>query len=398
MAGVHALLSASSASRWLKCTPSPRLEATLPDSKSEYADEGSLAHEIGELKLRKHFVEPMSPRTFSARLKKLQKNPLYKDEMLKNTDAYMDYVSSVVHSYANPPYIAIEKRLDYSIYAPEGFGTGDCVVIGADTLHVIDYKNGVGVAVSAVENAQMRLYALGALAAYGLLFDISKVKLSIVQPRIGPPSEWETTKDELLAWGESIKPIAQAAFKGEGEFVSGEHCKFCRAKATCRARAESCLSLADYKKALPPLLSNEEVGAILARANDLVSWAKQLKAYALSESIKNNGSIPGWKAVAGKSSRSYRNQLEAFTQLVTDGIAEDLLYVREPLTPPALEELLGKVQYKELVVDKGLVVSAPGAPTLTLESDKREAIKSESAKDVFSNIVDFESAKAVFGN
>lgn len=380
----HALLSASGAHKWLHCPPSARLEETLPERESTYANEGRLAHEIAELKLRKAFIEPMGLRSFNSRLKKLQENPLYQEEMLHHTDSYLDYVSSVTHGYPTPPYIAIEKRLDFSGYVPEGFGTGDCIVIHGDTLHVIDFKYGKGVPVSAEENPQMMLYAIGAYEAYAILYPISKVKLAIVQPRIGEPSEWEMPVTDLLAWGDSIKPIAQKAFAGEGEFNSGEHCRFCRAKARCRARSDFNLALEAQYPMKPPIISNEELGQILVKAQNLAKWAKDLEEYALGECLKGN-EIPGWKAVEGRGSRVYTDIDQAFSVLIANGIEEVMLYERKPLTVPNVEKLLGKARYKALLADTGLVKVEPGKPTLALASDKREPLARVSAVEIFKN-------------
>lgn len=376
----HALLSASGARRWLTCTPSARLEETLPDSTSEYAAEGSLAHEIAELKLRKKFVEPMGPRAFNNRLKKLQEKPLYQDEMLKYTDAYLDYVSGIVHAHATPPYIAVEKRLDYSTYAPEGFGTGDCIIIGGNTLHVIDFKYGKGVPVSAEDNPQMKLYAMGAYLAYSFLYQLEKVKMVIVQPRLDSISEWEIPITDLLAWGESIKPIALKAFAGEGDFVAGDHCRFCRAKSQCRARSEFNLQLEGFQKMKPPLISNEEVGLILQRAHDLAKWAKDLEEYALGELLKGE-EVSGWKAVEGRSTRQFTNLDEAFAVLTKAGYEEAVLYKRSPVTLTEVEKLVGKKKFGELLT--AYVNKPPGKPTLAPESDKREPIKRSSAADDF---------------
>ena len=381
----HALLGASGAHKWLHCTPSARLEETMPDSTSDYAAEGSLAHEIGELKLRKAFVEPMGPRAFTNKLKKLQEKPLYQDEMLKHTDTYLNYVSGVVHGYAAPPYIAIEKKLDYSAYAPEGFGTGDCIIIGGNVMYVIDFKYGKGVPVSAENNPQMKLYALGAILEYSILYNIEKVVMVIVQPRLDSISECDIYAGGLFHWAENVvKNAAEKAFKGLGEFVPGEHCRFCRAKSLCRARAEFNLSLEDFKQSKPPLISNEEVGEILQRAQDLAKWAKALEEYALSECLRG-GEVPGWKAVEGRGSRQYANQDEAFKALMAGGIEEAVLYVRNPLTVPALEKVLGKKQYTELLFDAGHVKTEPGKPTLAPESDKREPIKPLNPEDIFKN-------------
>ncbi|HEY8462441.1 MAG TPA: DUF2800 domain-containing protein, partial [Bacillota bacterium] len=282
----HALLNASGAHKWLNCTPSARLEETLPESQSVYADEGRLAHAIAELKLRKHFIEPMGPQKFKNALKKLQEDPLYQDEMLKHTDTYLDYVSKIVHSYPAPPYVTIEQRLDYSTFVPEGFGTGDCIIIGGSTLHVIDLKYGKGVPVSAECNPQMMLYGLGAYVKYLMLYPIDQVRLTIVQPRLDSISEWEISIHELVQWGEKyVRPRAQRAYNGQGDFNPGEWCRFCRARATCRARANIHTALEDFGYKKPPLLSNAEVGEILVRAQELEKWVKDLEEYALSECL-----------------------------------------------------------------------------------------------------------------
>lgn len=373
MSGKHALLGASGAARWLACTPSARLEETLPEKTSEYAEEGRLAHEIAELKLRKAFVEPMGVRAFNNRLKKFKENPLFQDEMLKHTDTYVDYISGIVHGYSAAPYVAIEKRLDYSTYAPEGFGTGDCIIIGGSTMHVIDLKYGKGVPVSAENNPQMMLYALGAHSEYSFLYPIETVKMAIVQPRLDSISEWETSVNDLLYWAtNTVMGAAEKAFKGEGEFVPGEHCRFCRAKALCRARSEFNTAIEESYPSKPPLISNEEVGQLLARAQDLVKWVKDLEEYALAECLAGN-EIPGWKAVEGRSIRQFTDQEQAFNVLVQHGIEEAMLYERKPITLSATEKLVGKKKFNELLapfVDKPL-----GKPTLVPESDKREPIK-----------------------
>lgn len=376
----HALLSASGSHRWLICTPSARLEETFPESESEYANEGRLAHEIGELKLRRSFVEQISTRTFNSRLKKLKERELYQDEMLKHTDTYHDYIASIVHGFSSPPYIAIEKRVDYSSYATEGFGTGDCIIIGGNTLRVIDLKYGKGIPVSAVDNPQMKLYALGALSKYSILYAVEKVIVSIVQPRLDSISEFELPVDDLLAWGESIKPTAQKAFAGEGEYVSGEHCRFCRAKATCRARMEFNMALEEFKQMVPPLISNEEVGQILERAQHLAAWVKKLEEYALAESLAGK-EIPGWKVVEGRSTRQFTNMDEAFEVIKASGVDEVMLYERKPLTLSSVETLLGKPKFKELLAN--YVNKPSGKPTLVLASDKRETLKRQSAAEIF---------------
>lgn len=380
--GAHALLGASGAHRWLNCTPSARLEETLPEKQSDYADEGNLAHDIAELKLRKAFVEPMKPRTFNDRLKKLKVHPLYQEEMLKHTDTYLDYISKIVHGHATAPYVAVEKKVNYSVYAPEGYGTGDCIIIGGNVLRVTDFKYGKGVPVSAWDNPQMKLYALGAYIEYSFLYQIDTVEMAIVQPRLDRISEFSMTIADLLAWGESIKPIARMAYDGIGDYRPGEHCIFCRAKALCRARSEFYLELEEFKMMQPPLISNEEVGQILGHAQNLAAWVKKLEDYALAECLAGND-ILGWKAVRGRSNRTFTDIDAAFKVLTANGIEEVVLYDRKPIALTATEELLGKTRFKELLTP--YVNIPPGKPTLVTLSDPREAIRRQSAVEIFSD-------------
>ncbi|OEH53017.1 hypothetical protein AQ616_18440 [Oceanobacillus sp. E9] len=379
----HALLSASSAVRWLACTPSARLEEQFEDKGSPYAAEGTLAHEIAELKLRKYYTEAMAKSTFTRRLNKLKKQEHYQEEMLKHTDTYLEYLQEITLAMDSVPYVAIEKKVDFSSYVPEGFGTADCIIISKNTLYVNDFKYGKGVQVSAEDNPQMKLYALGAYLEYSFLYPIEKVHMSIVQPRLNSISEYEITIQELLQWGDEIKPIADKAFKGEGEFSPGDHCKFCKAKAVCRARADEYSALDDFHQMKPPLISNDEVGLILEKAQGLDSWVKALKDYALKESLKGN-EIPGWKAVEGRGSRNFIDQDKAFKELQEKGIKEAMLFERVPLTVPKIEKQLGKKEFRELVEDAGLVQKSPGKPALAKSSDKRQAITNQvDAKDDF---------------
>ncbi|TQI66236.1 DUF2800 domain-containing protein [Clostridium sp. KNHs216] len=393
----HALLTASGAHRWMHCTPSARLEETLPDSTSEYAAEGTLAHSIAELKVRKKFVEAMSTRSYNSKMKKLEADPLYNPEMQTTTDEYLDYITGIAMSYPTRPYIAVERRLDFSRYVPEGFGTGDCIIIGGDTLHVIDYKHGKGVVVEVENNPQLMLYGLGALEAYNVLYNIKHVALTVVQPRADGDSikEWTIDRDKLLDWGVfTVRPVAEMAFAGEGEFCGGDWCQFCRARNTCRARAGQYTALEDFgspnskteigKLPVPPLLSDAEVGEVLQRAIALDKWVEGLKEYALSACLEGK-EIPGWKAVEGRSSRSWDNQDEAFNVLSTGGIDEAMLWHREPYTLAQIEKDLGKKTFNDLVGTH--VVKSPGKPALAPESDKREAITLKpSAEEDFAEV------------
>lgn len=379
----HAVLAASAAHRWLHCSPSARLEQTLPESTSAYAEEGRLAHEIASLKLSKALVEPMGPRTFNSKLKKLQAHELYQEEMLKHTDIYVDYATRISYEYNSKPYVAVEVRVPFTEYVPDGFGTADCIIIGGNTLHVIDLKYGKGVPVEAEQNPQMMLYALGALSMYSILYDIAVVKMAIVQPRLDTISEWGISATDLRDWGESIKPIAMKAHNGEGEFVAGDHCRFCRAKATCRARTESYTALEDFVRLMPPLITNEEVGDILRRADGLAAWLEDLKEHALGECLAGN-EIAGWKAVEGRSVRQWTDAEAAFAALKAGGIEEAMLYERKPLTLAATEKVVGKKRFEELAAS--YVHNPPGKPALVQASDKRPAITRETAQDDFAQM------------
>lgn len=393
----HALLSASSASRWLVCTAAPRFEEGLPENTSEYAEEGRLAHAIGELKVTKKCT-PMSSRTYTTRLNKLKKNPLYTPEMDKTTDLYLEHITEQVMGYDSAPTVAVEVKVEFSDYVPEGFGTCDCCIIGGDLLSIVDYKHGKGVPVSAVGNPQMRLYALGALKRYAPVFGdtIKRVRMTIDQPRLDSYTTDEITVEELRAWGESIKPIAQKAFSGLGEFVPGDHCRFCRGKAQCRARANINTALEDFKDCVPagsipadalvpqehshtgaltgeeihPLLSDEEIGALLYRGKFLVQWYTDLENYA-TEALKQGKAIPGWKLVEGRSNRTFTDQEEAIKAVIAAGYDEAMVYERKPKTLTQLEELMGKADFKEKI--GSFVYKPPGKPTLAPASDKREA-------------------------
>ncbi len=400
MAGKHALLSASSASRWLKCTAAPRFEEQLPESTSEYAKEGTLAHAICELKTLKKFSN-LPARTYAARLGKLKKDPLYSDEMDKTSALYIEHLVDQAMLYNSPPAVAAEVGVDFSDYVPEGFGTCDNVMIGGNTLSITDYKHGKGVPVSAVGNPQMRLYALGALKRYAPVFGdaIKQVRMSIDQPRLDSYSTDCITVEELLAWGESIKPIAQKAFSGMGEFVPGEHCRFCRGKAQCRARAGSNTALEDFKDCVPAsawnaraeatvaaggivqgapptLLSDAEIGDLLIRGKELMAWYKDLEDYA-TRTLLAGKPIEGWKLVAGRSIRTFTDQDAAIQAAIAAGYDEALLYDRKPKTLTEMEKLMGKAEFADKL--GSFVVKPLGKPTLALEADKREAYHSAAA-------------------
>ena len=343
----------------------------MPDRASGYAEEGSLAHSLCELKVLKKYTA-LDSRAYTTRINKIKKNPLYTPEMDKTSDLYLEHIAEQVMDYDSASTVAVEVHVDFSDYVPEGFGTCDCCIIGGDLLSIVDYKHGKGVPVSAVDNPQMKLYALGALQRYAAVFGdtIKRVRLTIDQPRLDSYTTDDITVEELRAWGDSIKPIAQKAFSGIGDFVPGEHCRFCRGKAQCRARADVNTALEDFKDCVPPLLSGEEIGDLLERGKLLVQWYKDLEEYA-TEALLTGKAIPGWKLVAGRSNRTFTDQDAAIQAVIAAGYDEALVYDRKPKTLSELEKLMGKADFAEKL--GAYVIKPPGKPTLAPTADKREA-------------------------
>lgn len=397
----HALLSASSAKKWIHCPPSAMLEASLPDENSAYAEEGTLAHSICELKLSKLFTDKnMTERTYKSRLKKLQGSELYQTEMENYTDEYADYVSEIAFSFPVVPFIRIEETVHYSSWAPEGFGTVDCLIIYGSDMHVIDFKYGKGVPVKAEGNYQLSLYALGAYQEYGFLFNIENVHLHIIQPRIPNNSSWSTSMKELLVWGEKVvKPAAEKAIKGEGEFRPADYCSgdkenycregFCKAYGRCRATAEKNMSLFEdawdkqrNSRRIPPMMTWEEVGQLLKKAMFLKSWVENLEKLSL-ERIVSGGEVPGWKIIEGRSNRTITDPDAAFKELMEAGYEEAVLYDRKPVPLGILEKLISKEDKQNILAKH--ITKPKGKPTLAPEDDARPAmvLQQVSAEEAF---------------
>lgn len=375
--GLHALLGPSDAKRWMNCPPSARLTEHMEDPGSPYAAAGTLAHAIAELKGRRYFgiPEPMSAREFNKRLKKLKEDPDYDKEMDGTTDVYLEHLKTRAMSFgAVQPYVALEIRVDCSAWAPESFGTADCIMLGCGRLEVIDYKHGSGAPVAAEANHQMMLYALGALDTFRLIYGdtIRTAHLSIVQPRAGGVKEWECSVDDLAEWGEMVvRPAAELAWAGKGEYAPGDHCRFCRARARCRAYSDRAAKLAFAPQAPPELLTAAELGERQALCREVITYAKLLEDHVLKTMLAGNA-IPGWKVVEGKSSREWTGGTDAaFAQLVQRGVEEALLYERKPVTVAGLEKALGKTAFSKTA--EGLVTKLPGKPALAPESDGRPA-------------------------
>lgn len=388
MPDVHAKLSASGAKKWIACPGSILMEAKVPDKPSAYAAEGTNAHALGEAKIRLAVKEYTK-----AKYHKAIKDLEIDDEMEEYTDAYRDFVIERFNSAKRKDPSAIlllEQRLDFSEYVPEGFGTGDCLIIAAGTLDVIDLKYGKGVPVKAEGNPQMRLYALGALAAYDFLYDITQVNMCIFQPRIDNIDDVEMSVEELKAWGEEIRPAAQKAFSGMEEYCAGSHCdsNFCKARPICRAYAERKLEMAKYEFKKPAQLDPEEISEILEQADALAKWATLIKEYALDEAVNNGVTFPGYKVVEGRSNRAFAiDDTLIAAQLIAKGYNEDSFYPRKLIGLGALEKYLGKKDFQKILGE--YVIKPVGKPTLVPESDKRPALNStEAAKTDFEHLVE----------
>lgn len=364
----HALLSASGSHRWMACPPSARLEECCQNKESDAAKEGTVAHELCELKVKIQLGEDVSMSEYEA----LKENPLFTKEMDACTNTYADYCIDTAKEENGLPLIEVE--LDLSSYIPEGFGTVDCVIVSEDTLHVIDFKYGRGVEVSPVENSQLMIYALGAYDLYSPIYDFKTVRLTIVQPRLSAePKTWECDVQHLLDFAEKLKPIADLAFKGGGDFAPSEHtCLFCKVKYTCRARADKNLATMFLQEKDPYTLSNDEIGEILAKVSDFPKWIKDLEDYALEQLLAGH-EIKGYKAVEGRSSRVWSDEQKAFETIIKDGTEEKDLYETTPLSLAKIEKLLGKKKFASLVGE--YVTKSQGKPTLTLSSDIRPSIQ-----------------------
>jgi hypothetical protein len=348
----------------MSCTPSAQLEQQFPNETSTYAEEGTAAHDLAEHKLKK---------ALKMRSKK-PTSPYHSDEMDEMTDLYVEYCLELIEKSkesCQDLQILIEQRLDFSDYVPEGFGTGDLVVVGSGTLHVVDLKYGRGIIVSAEQNPQMMLYALGALSLFEMLYDIEKVSMAIVQPRVDNFSTWEITVEELLKWAEEeLKPKALLASTGGGEFCAGDHCRFCRAKNQCRARAVKNLELLKYEFQDPALLTDEEIAEIIGLADELAKWAGDIYTYATALAINEGREWDGFKLVEGRTRRKYSDEKAVAETAKSAGYTD--IFKQSLITITEMEKLMGKKKFNELL---GKLVEKPkGKLTLVSETDKRQAV------------------------
>lgn len=365
----HAYLSASASHRWLACPPSAKLCANILDQASEYAQQGTDCHELCaylvEKALGREVIDPTENLTY------------YDTEMQNCAEEYRNYVLEQIEAakeFCKDPQVMIEQRLDFSRWVENGFGTGDCVIVADEVLQIIDYKHGLGVLVSAGDdehggNSQMMCYALGALEVFGDIYDINQIKMTIFQPRRDNISTYTISKDDLLKWADEVlAPTAQLAYVGEGEFKAGDHCTFCKVKATCRKRAEYNLELAKYDFEMPATLDDTEIAAILEKVDEMISWGNDIKEYALQQA-QSGVHFEGWKVVEGRSNRKYTDEAAVAFAVKDAGFDP---YEKKLLGVTAMSTLLGKKKFEELL--GGLIYKPPGKPALVPESDKRPAM------------------------
>ena len=364
-ASAHAVLSPSAAKRWMACTPSARFEQQFENTTNIFAEEGTLAHAIGEIILLDRLGQLKADHGFDVAT--LALDPLYTEEMLTHAEQYADYCMSTVKPDSH---VAVETRLDITQYIPEGFGTGDFMAVTPSErkLSFRDLKYGKGVAVSAVDNTQLKIYALGALNWYGWLYEIDTVSVGIYQPRINNNSEWEIAVPDLLKWAETeLAPKAELAFKGEGQFNPGEHCKFCRARVRCQALADHNLDLFKHELKSHDQLSDAALLEIVKKSSLLTSWAKDIEEYVLSEAVKGK-KWEGMKLVEGKSNRVFVSEAMTEQKLLSAGHTE-IYTPKELLGVTKLKSKLGAKVFKELVEPD--LRKPPGKPTLVDINDPR---------------------------
>lgn len=376
----HALLGASKAAQWINCPPSARLQDGIPETTSDYATEGTLAHELAEVKLTRKLLpcNAKQRKDLDKRLMEMKANPKCGQEMEHAIEEYASIVENrfmAAKQRSEDAVVILEGRLDFTEWVPDGFGTGDVVLIADGVLEIIDLKYGKGIPVSSEGNPQMRLYALGAWWAWNYLYDIKEVHMTIVQPRLDNVSTDIMRIDEIIDWAQNVvKPAAALADAGEGEFNPGDHCRWCKVKAICRARADQQMETLAYEFKEPALLTDEEIGSILYVAEQLSVWAKDVQGYAF-ERAKSGHAVPQWKLVEGRSNRAIADPEKVKAMLEGAGLKQDqYLKPQELYGIGELEKRVGKKELTSLIGD--FIVKPPGKPVLVPESDKRPAINS----------------------
>lgn len=381
----HAKLNSSGAHRWMNCPGSVKLSEQFPSSSSIYADEGTLAHEAAEQLIKTGKVSAAHKKRINAFYEDHPELGGDADQMIKTLEPYVDYIKEEYNEqlHVDPAtQLLTEQRVDLTAWVPEGFGTSDVVIIRKGRLHIIDLKYGKGVPVFAEGNPQLRLYALGSLDMLDMVYEVDEVVMTIYQPRIDNVSTDTIPAADLYKWGSGeVKPAADLALSDNAPFAAGSWCQFCPARQSCRERAENYLSLEGYKK--KALLSVEEIGEILGEVDGLVKWAEDLKEGALTRALEGE-SFPGWKVVEGRSIRKYSGtEDEIVRQCEGAGYDHALLYETKLLTVSAMEKMMGKKQFGEVLGN--YIEKPPGKPTLAPESDKRPAIVNTTAAEDFAD-------------
>ena len=388
MGSKHALLSPSSAGRWLACTPSARLGEKYPDTAGEAAKEGTIAHALGEALIR-YEAEIISEETYLEEISEIEQSEYYNADMQELMEEYRDYVMEAfqVAALRTPDAeLIIEDKLDLTKWVMNGFGTADAQIIADGTLNIIDLKYGRGVRVGAEGNKQMMLYAIGAVEKAKIFYDIKEVTMTIYQPRLNNISTYALSVDELYRFAEEeLKPKAAQAYDGKGDFAVGDHCRFCRAKPRCRAYADEQKKIAQYDFKNAEELSDDEIAEILTKADDVASWLKDVQSYALNVAVNEGKKFKGFKVVMGQSRRRYTNEDDVVSKLLESGFEEALLFEKKLLGITAMEKTITKKKFNTLLGD--LVEKPDGKPTLVDETDKRkEWDKTQTAQDDFKNI------------
>lgn len=370
----HSLLGASSSARWLACTPSARLTEEMEENKSVFAEEGTAAHELCEWKVRKALKKRAGKRPVS---------DYWTDEMEECADSYREFIMDIVadiRKQCEDPLTLVEQHVDYSDYVPGGYGTCDFLAASDHILHVVDFKYGKGVPVPADHNPQMMLYALGSYLAFSCLYDFKTVRMTIYQPRLFNVSTFEMKTSELLDWAEhTVKPRAESAFKGEGDFIPGEHCRFCKAKDTCRARTEEFLKLAQMEFKPAPLLTDAEIAEVMGQATELSKWASDLVAYAQAEAIEHGKHYDGYKLVEGRSNRKFTSEEDVIKASSDAGYTD--IYEKKLISLTGFEKLMGKKEFEEIL--GRYVIKPKGKLTLVPVSDKRPEVTVNQAEQDF---------------
>lgn len=370
----HALLSPSGASRWLTCTPSARLEAEMPESSSVYADEGTLAHDLVKLLLQNE-LRYITEADYKFELKFIKANELYTEDMLSYCIDHTAMVMSYVQQYGRAckrVRVFLETQFDLSEYIPESFGTADTIIVADNLLHVIDLKYGKGVPVSAIDNSQMKVYALGAWSRLGDLFDSDTVKMTISQPRIENDSTYSMSIDALLLWAKNeLRIKAAVAYAGEGEFIVGDHCQFCRIKPTCRAFYNKQMEIAVHDFKEPPLLTPAEVADLLGRSAMIKGWITAVDEYALDQAVNKGVAWPGFKLVQGRSNRKYTDTGKVYEVLIENKYDPGKIGEFKVFGITEMEKNITKPKFAELLTP--YVTKPPGKLKLAPDTDPRPA-------------------------